>query len=96
MDKPLKKRAFSQVGLIDLLACDEFYVEYKNMNSDPCIYRVISIEWGKKRLSVSNGVVRRFPNFDEVKMCISTNDGFSENGKLKCPKPGTDDIMYFV
>lgn len=51
----------------DLLKSDfPLKVKFKDRKPDPGICKVLSIDWENKKLSVSNGAVRLYPDFDQV------------------------------
>jgi len=66
---------------INPLDCDDFYITYKKRYPDPGKCRVLAINWEDRTLEVTNGAVRLWPDFDEVKMVeeVTTISGGDDN-----------------
>lgn len=64
-----------------------FAVFFKNRTPNPDLCTVISINFEKKLLEISNGAVRLYPKFEEVN--LYRIDGFNDE------KPNLTEVFWF-
>ncbi len=54
------------MNLKNILSGFPLKVKYKRRIPDPGECTVVSVNWEKRQMEVSNGSIRLFPNFDQV------------------------------